>query len=73
LGFENEMKQILSQLKITDLSAKMGNFRVDKSNVLLWQNFDRNQSATHSYFVDYGRAYQSPGCGNGRMARKLFE
>ena len=30
---ENEMKQILSQLKITDLSAKWGNFRVDKSNV----------------------------------------
>jgi hypothetical protein len=38
---ENEMKQILSQLKITDLSAKMGNFRVDKSNVLLWRNYSQ--------------------------------
>lgn len=36
---ENEMKQILSQLKITDLDAKMGTLSGDRSNVWPWQNY----------------------------------
>ena len=31
----------------------------------------RNQSRTQTRLVDYGRTYQSPRRGNGRMARKL--
>ena len=69
---ENEMKQILSAQNHRFI-CKMETFWRTNQTCSFGEITHRNQSTTHSYFVDYGRAYQSPGCGNGRMARKLFE
>ncbi len=73
LGFGNEMKQILSQLKITNLSqAKMETLSGGQiKRVALAKLLTGNQRRYRHIFSHYGRTYQSPGRGNGRMARKL--